>query len=93
MKYYLLFFNVERDLFEKVVNFILIKWSLKCDINWFLIKIEFVFIIREFKSFKCKIIKYLELKDDGFIFKLVYKWEYNNVCIWEFDIEFDLYLS
>lgn len=93
LKHYLLSFNVERDLFEKAVNFILIKWSSKSDINWSLIKTEFALTTREFKSLKYKVIKYLESKDDGFFSQMAYKREYNNACTREFDIDFDLYPS
>src|SRR5690606_16655023 len=93
LKHYLLSFNVERDLFAKAVNFILIKWSSKSDINWSLIKTEFAITTREFKSLKYKVIKYLESKDDSFFTQMAYKRKYNNACTREFDIDFDLYPS
>ncbi|MGF1862960.1 hypothetical protein [Photobacterium profundum] len=93
LKDYLLSFNVEREIFERTLEFILTHCTSKMDINWNLIKSKLGLTTRKFDSLKHKITQYLKSKEDGFNSRNGYKREYENANSREFDIDFNLYPS
>lgn len=90
VKDYLLSFSVDRDTFERTLEFIGSRWDSAEKIDWNLLKLESHLTTRKFASVKHKINTYLKANDEILSRASHYNLEYPNANIRKFDIDTDL---
>lgn len=90
LKDYIYSFNIENDLFEETIEFILVTYNSKNEINWKEIKSNLNIKSRKLQTLKHKVNEYIKTEEVLFQSKQAYNREYPNANVSNFDINFSL---